>query len=440
VGSNNWVIAGSLTESGLPLLANDPHLGTRIPSIWYLAELQGDKLHVTGATLPGLPSVVIGHNEDIAWGITNLGPDVQDLYLERINPSNLNQYEVEGEWVDMTIVEEPIYVKDEAEPILWAARSTRHGPLISDVSGTIQMPVALRWTALDPLDTTLDGFLQIDYATNWADFTAALQSYIAPSQNFVYADRMGNIGYFGPGRIPIRDKGDGTTPVPGWDSEYEWTGWIPFEDLPQEFNPEAGFIATANNRVVPDDYAYLITQDWTVPYRAERIVELIEKLSSDDRKISVADIAAMQADQHSVQIRELLPFLLKIDPLDKRQAQALNYLQAWDGLTTAGSIATTIYQAWFMHLGRTVFEDDLSGKLYDDFANRRHPVFLSNIMRSSNVVWCNNFLTTPAESCTDIAQEALDRALDDLEERLGSDMSDWQWGKVHRDSISPQSL
>ncbi len=431
IGSNNWVIAGSRTATGLPLLADDPHLGARIPSIWYLAEVQGDNVHVVGATLPGLPLMVIGHNENIAWGVTNLDPDVQDLYMERINPKNLNQYEIEGEWVDMDIVEEPIYVKGEEEPILWAARSTRHGPLISDVSGSIQRPVALRWTALDPNDTTFDSFMQINYAADWAQFTTALKGYVAPSQNFVYADRQGNIGYFGPGRMPIRAQGEGLVPVPGWNSEYEWIDWIPFEELPQMYNPEVGYIATANNRVVPLDYPYLITHDWTVPYRAERVVELIEELSSGDQKISVADMAAMQADQHSAQARELLPLLLKVEPADERQAQALEILRAWEGEAAVDSIATTIYEAWFMHLGRTIFEDDLSGDLYDDFAVRRHPTFLVNELTNPGTIWCNNFLSTPTESCADITAEALDNALDDLEERLGDDMAAWQWGNVH---------
>ncbi len=238
VGSNNWVVAGSRTDTGLPLLANDPHLGSRIPSIWYLVELSGGPLHVTGATFPGLPGVATGHNDSIAWGVTNLGPDVQDLYMERVNPANLNQYEVDGAWVDMVIVEELITVKGEDEPVRWAARSTRHGPLLSDVSGGTTSPVALRWPALDATDTTITAFANAGTATNWEEFTASLRDYVAPSQNFVYADKEGNIGYYAPGRIPVRAEGhDGMTPVPGWDSQYEWQGWIPFEEMPHAYNP-----------------------------------------------------------------------------------------------------------------------------------------------------------------------------------------------------------
>ena len=432
VGSNSWVLSGSRTKSGLPLLANDPHLGSQIPSIWYLAELQGDRLHVIGATLPGLPSVVIGHNDDIAWGTTNLGPDVQDLYVERINPRNPSQYEIEGEWVDMLIAEEPIYVKGQPEPIPWAARSTRHGPLISDVSGKALTPVALRWTALDPGDTTIDCFLQINYAADWDAFTQAMRSYVAPSQSFVYADREGNIGYFAPGRIPIRAQGDGTLPVPGWDGEYEWSGWIPFEELPQAFNPQPGYIVTANNRAVPDEYPYFITHDWAPPYRAQRIAELVAERSSGEDKISIADMRAIQADQYSAQVQELLPLLLQVEPTDDRQARALNYLKDWNGEAAADSVATTIYEAWSLHLGQAIFEDDVHGGLYDDLVNRRHATFLADVMAHPENTWCDNLLTTPTESCDEIARTALDRALDDLAQRQGKNMARWQWGRLHR--------
>ncbi|MFN3335543.1 MAG: penicillin acylase family protein, partial [Caldilinea sp.] len=217
-GSNNWVIAGSRTESSMPILANDPHLGTSIPSIWYLAEMQGDTLHAIGSTFPGLPAIVIGHNERMAWGVTNVGPDVQDLYVERINPANPNQYEVDGGWQDMAIFEEPIVVKGKDEPIRWAARSTRHGPLISDVSDA-GSPLALQWTALQPEDTTIDAFIGLNYAADWEDFTDAMAKFVTPSQSFVYADVEGNIGYYAPGKIPIRVDGhDGRVPVPGWAS------------------------------------------------------------------------------------------------------------------------------------------------------------------------------------------------------------------------------
>jgi penicillin amidase len=435
VGSNNWVIAGTRTDSGLPILANDMHLGARIPSIWYLAELQGDNLHITGVTFPGLPLVPSGHNENIAWALTNVGPDVQDLYIERINPANPNQYEVDGEWVDMEIVEELITVKGEDEPIHWAARSTRHGPLISDVSETAT-PLALRWVSLDPGDTTINAFSRVNYANNFEEFVDALEEYVAPSQNFIYADKEGNIGYQVPGKIPIRANPDhsGMFPVPGWNSEYEWAGWIPFDELPRAYNPEKGYIATANNKVVSDDYPYLISNTWAPPYREERISQLIEEMSSNGETISVDDIKLIHGDQASAETQDLLPYLLTMEPADERQAQALEILRAWDGVSSMDAAAPAIYQAWFTALGRALFEDDLRGDLYDEMASRTHSLFLAEIAANpeANGHWCDNVLTPAIESCADTTGEALDAALDDLTERMGENMEKWRWGDVHR--------
>ena len=431
-GSNNWVVGGERTASGLPLLADDPHLGTSIPAIWYLAEIQGDTVHAIGATFPALPAIVIGHNEEIAWGVTNVGPDVQDLYVERINPANPNQYEVDGAWEDMTVVEELIYVDGEEEPIRWAARSTRHGPLISDVSDT-GAPLALRWAALDPGDTTMDAFLGLNYAADWEDFLAAQRLFVTPSQNFVYADRGGNIGYIAPGRIPIRAEGhNGMTPVPGWASEYEWQGYIPFEELPMTYNPAAGYVATANNRVIGDDYPHLLSNDWAPPFRAERIVEMIEELSGR-APLTVDDMAAIQGDRTSTQTRTLLPFLTSLTGQDERQQQAIDLLTNWNGELGLESTAAAVYSAWLMHLERAMFEDDLRARLYAEMSDRANPLFMQNVLDDPALaaVWCDNVLSTPAEECADTALTALDQALDDLTERLGANMNDWRWERLH---------
>lgn len=432
-GSNNWVISGEHTESGLPLLANDPHLGLPIPSTWYLAEIQGDRLHVSGATLPSLPFVVIGHNERVAWGITNVNSDVQDLYIERINPDNPNQYEVEGEWVDMQIIEEVIEVDGEEEPLRWAARSTRHGPLIGDAS-EIPMPVALRWTALDAGDKTVDAFARVNYAANWEEFRQAMVDYVAPSQNFVYADIEGNIGYIVPGRIPIRTQGDGMFPVPGAASEYEWAGWIPFDELPQMFNPPNGYIVTANNRIIGDDYPYMISNEWHPPYRAQRITDMLEEHLNSGTKLTVAQMAAMQGDQLSLQAVELLPLLLSVEPEDERHEQALAYLRGWDGVSGVDSIASTIYHLWFVHLGFVIFEDELDADLYTMVSQRSHPLFLMEVMSDPQRYfgWCDNVLSAPIESCEEIALVALENALEELSERYGNNMERWPWGRIHQ--------
>jgi penicillin amidase len=431
-GSNNWVVAGSRTASGLPL-ANDPHLATSIPSIWYLAELQGDTIHAIGATFPALPAVVIGHNEQVAWGVTNMGPDVQDLFVERINPDNPTEYAVAGDFVPITVVEELITVKGEAEPVVWAARSTRHGPLISDVTDT-GSPLALKWTALQPNDTTMDAFLGLNYAHNWADFTASLAKFIAPSQNFVYADRAGNIGYYAPGQVPIRPAGDnGMAPVPGWDGAHEWQRFIPFAEMPHAYNPAAGFIATANNLPVGPDFPYLLGNDWAPPYRAERITELITAMSSDGETLSVEDMALIQGDQTSTQTRRLLPFFLQVPPADERQQQAIARLRDWDGAFTLESGAAPIYEAWMIHLERSLFGDDLRGSLYEEMADTANPTFLETVLADATLsaAWCNDVLTPPLEDCNAIAQRALGDALDDLSARMGDDIGGWQWQKIH---------
>jgi penicillin amidase len=439
IGSNNWVLAGSRTESGMPLLADDPHLGNSIPSLWYLAELQGDKIHAIGATFPGLPAVVIGHNERLAWGVTNVGPDTQDLYIERINPADPNQYAVGDAWEEMVVVEEIIEIAGGERPLRWAARSTRHGPLISDVTGT-GVPVALRWVALDEGDTTMDAFMGFNYAANWQEFVDSLRLYVSPSQNFVYADVDGNIGYYAPGRIPIRAAGhDGMLPVAGWEDNAEWAGYIPFDELPHAFNPESGFVASANNRIVGEDYPYLLSNDWAPPYRAERIVRMIEELSdssenSGSATISVEDMAAMQGDRFSAQVADLLPFLLSVQPQDERQERALNYLQEWDGELAPGSVAASLYEAWMLHLERFLFADDLRGDLYDELSLRANPLFLTNVLNDAGLAaaWCDDVLAAGVQSCEEQAELALESALDDLAARAGDNMTDWRWERLHR--------
>jgi penicillin amidase len=377
--------------------------------------------------------VVIGHNERVAWGVTNMGPDVQDLYVERLNPANPNQYAVDGSWQTIQVVEEVIEVDGEEQPLRWAARSTRHGPLISDVSDT-GVPLALQWTALQPGDTTIDAFISGNYANNWTEFVAALEKFVTPSQNFVYADVDGNIGYYAPGRIPIRAEGhDGRAPVPGWSSAYEWQGFIPFADLPQLYNPPEGYIATANNRVVDDSYPYLLGTDWAPPYRAERIVELLEQPARKGDKLTLADMLAMQADQTSTQVRMLLPFLLETPPQNERQAAAIELLHTFDGEMRRDSAAAALYQAWMVHLERALFEDDLRTSLFEEMSTRANPIFLTNILNDPalGAVWCDQVLTAPVESCTDTAQHALDAALDDLSARMGETMSDWRWDRIH---------
>ncbi|MBK6769124.1 MAG: penicillin acylase family protein [Ardenticatenales bacterium] len=457
IGSNGWVVAGKHTATGEPILANDPHLGAQIPSQWYLAEMNGDRLHVTGATLPGLPLVVIGRNARVAWGLTNLGADVQDLYVERVKPDDRNSVAVNDGWAPMTVVDAPIRVKDRPDPVPWTARSTRHGPVLSDVideraaadvTGGEDTVLALRWTALDPGDTTVDAFLALNHAANWDDFTSAMRRVVSPCQNVLYADVDGHIGHIAPCRIPIRAAGDGTLPVPGWNDSHAWTADIPFDELPQTKDPERGYIVTANQRIVPDDYPHWITRNWAQPYRAQRITSLLQGLldsAAPNRgapdsaaQLKAIDMIPIQGDQTSLYVQAILPRLRAIDPAgDERRGAALDMLAKWDGRLDQNSAAAALVEAWLHHLGRLILLDDLPGPLLNDYLpndnlQQQPRRFLADALAADDSPWCDDTRTAANETCDDLARRALDGAIGDLDERLGGRMSAWRWGRVHQ--------
>ncbi|HEY6101797.1 MAG TPA: penicillin acylase family protein, partial [bacterium] len=340
-GSNNWVIAGSRTTTGTPILANDPHLQAAMPSIWYEMDLSSERFHAAGATFAGAPGVIIGHNAHIAWGVTNAGPDVQDLYLERFDPDDPTRYEFKGQWEQATVVEESISVKGRREPVLLPVRITRHGPILNGVVDGLDAFVALRWTALEP-GTILGSVLRLDEARNWSEFREALKLWTVPAQNFVYADGDGNIGYQLPGRIPVRAKGDGLLPVPGWTGEYEWVGEIPFDELPSSFNPERGYIVTANNRIIPDGYQHFIAAEWDPGFRAQRI----EAMLTAQPKVSPEVVADMQLDTTSLPAQAIIRSLQGVQVTEEPDASLLAELRAWDGVLAPESQAAAIYEAF----------------------------------------------------------------------------------------------
>jgi penicillin amidase len=466
IGSNNWVISGSRTTTGKPLLANDPHLGIQMPSIWYFNSLHCQPVtaecgfDVVGASFPGLPGVVIGHNARIAWGVTNVGPDVQDLYLEKIEG---DKYEYKGEMLDLTLVPETWTIKgkppadyvlspnethryDEATnttTITLNVRQTRHGPLLSDIdpeiaagTGQGQYGVAMQWTAINGAERTLQSFLGIDLAQNWDDFRAALSVYGTPSQNFVYADVDGNIGYQTPGRIPIRAKGNGQLPVPGWTGEYEWTGYIPFDELPRTFNPAQGYVATANNAVVGPDYKYFISLDWDRGWRARRIVDLIEAKD----KLSPADIAAIQGDSLNLSAEQIVPYLDAINVTGDAQ-KVLEAIKGWDFVEQRDSIGAGAYEVFWLNLLRNTLDDELGdlARQYVNGGDLNRQVMIALLARPDSPWWDNT--TTPAkESRDDILQKSLTDAAAMLTAELGSNPSDWRWGKLHTATFSSQAL
>jgi penicillin amidase len=441
LGSNSWVVHGSLTKSGSPILANDPHLNARIPSIWYLAHLSAGELDVIGATVPGTPAVAIGRNRSIAWGATNVGADVQDLYLERLDPSG-TRAEFRGSAEPLRIVEEAINVRS-APPVPLTVRITRHGPLVSDAINANRAgsrgagadspldPFALRWTALDPDDPTIAAFLRLNEARGWSGFTAALRDFVVPAQNFVYADVDGHIGYYAPGRIPMRANGDGAFPTEGWTGHTEWTGWVPFEELPHAFDPPEGFIVAANNRPVSPPYSHFIALEYPEPYRAERIAALIR----DARPVTTAALRSIQADTHSLHARTLVPLLLEhASPTDTIDSQAIQLLRAWDFDARGDSAAAAIFQAWFLQLAPALAGDELGPVVLDSYEGRLSYVtrFIVNTLTSDNSPWCDDVATPARETCRDIVTAALHEGVAELSRRMGANVSAWRWDEVHR--------
>jgi penicillin amidase len=422
--SNNWVVSGARTETGRPLLANDPHLGTQMPSLWYLAHLQGGPLDVIGATLPGLPGVIIGHNARIAWGVTNVMTDNQDLFVERINSRN-EALHVDA-WEPMAVRTEVIRVKGQADEVL-TVRTTRHGPLVSDVLPGSTQALAFSWSALATPDSSFEVWLVLDLARSWTEFEAALSRFRAPMQNFVYADVDGNIGYFAPGAIPIRPTGDGRLPVPGWTGDHDWTGEVPSSLWPRMFNPARGFIVSANNPVVPEGYPYPISTNWEPGYRAARITELIEGTP----RLSVDGVARMQADVRSGQARFLLPWLLRARPTDGASQRALEQLRTWDGTLLATSPQAAIYEAWLARAAAGLFADELGDELWRDYKRQPHWVAksLHHVVAHGADRWCDDVRSQSLETCEETLGRTLSEALGDLSARLGENPSAWQWGR-----------
>lgn len=439
LGSNNWVLSGRRTASGKPLLANDPHLRIGLPGIWYqvhLALASGD-LDVIGATFPGVPGVVIGHNRHVAWGFTNVGADVQDLYAERPHPSDPYLFEYDGRYERATVYREEIRVRGRAEPVPLEVVVTRHGPLIHgvlDAGGGERpdVPLALRWTALMSPATEPAAILGMNRARDWREFREALRYFQAPPQNVVFGSADGTIAYRAQGLIPIRRRGDGLLPVPGWTSQYEWSGFIPFEQLPEVVNPPEGFIATANHRVAGEDYPYLISATWAPPYRAARIREVLAGASG----WGVREMQALQTDAANLQARALLPALL---PAARRgleaaggatepERRALALLEAWDRVDRADSGGAAVWHAFYRQLiadllvpvtGEDLFRRmpaarQVADRLLLQAAGGRMPSWLRD------------------RDLDALAAGALRAAAADLARLLGPRPERWRWGDLHR--------
>jgi penicillin amidase len=427
-GSNVWAIAGRLSATGAPLLANDPHLGLRAPGTWHLAHLKAPGLELIGAGLPGVPGIVLGHNGTLAWGLTNTGPDTQDLFVERVDPAAPGRYLTPDGSAPFESRVEEIKVAGAASERL-TVRSTRHGPVLSDLvpaAAGVLAPselLALAWTALAVDDRSIETLFGLSRARDFAEVRAAVRDHGAPQQNVVVADRAGQIGFIAPGRVPIRRQGDGRWPVPGWTGEHDWTGMVPFDALPQAQDPPDGRLINANNRVVPPDYPYLLTADWEPPYRARRIAELLAGSGFD-----LDGFAAIQADQRSLLAVDLLPLMLEAQPSGEAAAKAMAQLAAWDRVMRPNAAEPLLFAAWYRELSRLIQADEL-GELFTATWSLR-PQFIQRVL-AERPAWCDDVTTEPVERCPELAARALDLALADLAGRFGQDPAGWRWGAAH---------
>lgn len=440
-GSNNWVLAGSRTVSGKPLLANDPHLGLSAPAIWYFAGLQAPAgqasdgtpiaaIDAVGATLPGLPFVVLGRTDKVAWGFTNTGPDVQDLYLEQINPADATQYRTPEGWAPFTVRKETIRVKGAADVVL-QLRSTRHGPVLSDVQKSHaevldlgKYVLALRWSALDDDNQTVLAGFKTNQSQSVDELFAGLAHYHSPMQSVVAADDQGNIRFKAAGRVPVRDAANdirGVAPSPGWDARYDWKGWLPYEQTPED-RGDRGWVATANQRVTAPGYPHFLTQDWALPYRYERIAQLIEATPKHD----AASMRAIHRDVASLATRRLLPHVQQAQSPHALAAAAQKELQGFDGVMDAGRAAPLIFVAWTDELARGLIIPRIGEDRFKaTYGKRDYRAALEGILERNDTWWCQ-----PA-TCAEQSAAALGRALDRLQAAYGADPARWRWGAAH---------
>ena len=458
IGSNAWVVDGDHSTTGKPILANDPHLGVSVPGVWYQMGLHCTTVgpecpfDVSGFTFSGMPGVVIGHNRQIAWGFTNLGPDVLDLYLEKVTGRTALY---DGKQRPMRMRDESIDVLGRDEPFRFTVRSTRHGPLLSDVDKQLSTvganapagtrapdrgngyAVSIAWTALTP-GRTADAMFGFDRATSWREFRAAAADFTVPAQNLVFADRAGNIGYQAPGRIPIRKPGNnGDYPSLGWLRSDDWTGdYVPYAALPSVLNPAEGFVATANQAVTGTDYPYHLGDSWAYGYRSQRIAALLQRKP----RLSVADMSRIQLDTRNGFAPTFVPYLLRIFLPSQYLAGGQRLLQGWDFDQPKGSAAAAYYNAVWRSTLALTFHDELKESVWPDGGGRWFEVMRSLLDRPNSPWWDDKTTDGVIETRDDILAEAMSQARDDLVRRQARRAVDWTWGHHHQLHLRNQTL
>ena len=437
--SNGWALDPSRTSTGGAILANDPHLGLEAPILWYLARIVTPGLEITGGTVPGVPFHVVGQTGSMAWGLTTTGGDVQDLVVEQVDPADPTRYLAPDGPRPFTVRDEVIGRRFTG-PLRITVRGTRNGPVISDMTGPLAPraapgnAVSLRFTVLTDADTTVEALYRMQRATSWEAFREALRLFVGPQQNIFYADRTGRLGFIAPAHVPIRGRGDGRMPVPGWDPAYDWRGTIPFDALPQAVDPPSGRFVNANNRVVGPDYPHLIAVDWPDAYRFRRIEQLLEP----GRRQSLDTTEALMKDARSLAAVDLLPHMLATIDVDSAPvAQAAGLLRGWDGIMRRDRPEPLIFEWWLMELGRALWSDEL-GPAADAMRGLGAPAVLRIL--TARTAWCDDVNTAEAETCKTVVRRAFDRTLETLIARRGPHIPSWRWGDEHTAPLAHQIL
>jgi penicillin amidase len=433
-GSNNWAVSGKKSLTGEPILANDMHLGLNSPGIWYqMHQSVEGVLDVTGVVLPGQPFVVAGHNQQIAWGFTNVMVDNVDFYLEKTNPENPYQYELNGAWKDMETSSEQIEVSG-GQTVQEELRFTHRGPVVSRFHDAGDDVVSMRWIGNDYSNELRSVYL-VNRAKNWDDFKEAMRTFISVSQNTVYADIDGNIGLYCCAGVPIRKNGDSNTIFPGWTDEYDWQGIVPFDELPHTFNPESGFVSSANNRTARENYPYYISRWFFPPTRIDRIREMLE----EKEQFSVADFQRMQADQKSKMAERIKPVIMaelkKSDGWSSLEKRIYDMFSSWDGILAKTSPEASIFETFLCRFAENLLQDEMGEELYEDYldAGTLRDFTIQNVMRKRDSLWSDDKNTPDkTETFADILRKSFLETVASLREDLGRNTDKWQWGKIHR--------
>lgn len=432
-GSNNWAVSGEKSATGKPLLANDMHLSLNIPGIWYqMHQIVKGKLDVTGVVLPGQPLIICGHNEKIAWGMTNTYVDNMDFYLEKINPSDSNQYLYLDEWKNFEAEQELIAIKG-GDTVLKEIRFNHRGPVISGFKGFENETITMHWVG-DEFSNEMRTVYLLNRAGNWDEFKKALRTFRSISQNIVYADQEGNIELFCAAGIPVRERNEVFGILPGWTDEYNWKGMVPFEELPNSYNPQNGFVSSANNKTVDETYPYHISNWYALPYRIDRIRELL----AEKEKLSVDDFRDIQLDQKSKMAIHFQPRLFealgKLDGLSGLQQQCMHLIESWDGVMGQTSPEAAIFETFYIKLRKNLFSDELGKELFENLITIptiiRPAVY--RILERNKSVWADDITTEEIETLTDIYVRSFLDAVDELRHKLGDDPLKWEWGSLHQ--------